>query len=150
MSRPPVGPFRARLAPARGAISIRPVVAHALLSFSDCVFVAAVAELQSLSAACNKLWALDTNRLEPNVHYELNVQEGKNAFARGDVAREALFAFVHPSVFERPTFKLLFELLDNYEREVHDERSIGVHVTALKRWLLSLLLVVVLVLVPAH
>ncbi|CAI5728119.1 unnamed protein product [Peronospora effusa] len=74
-------------------------------------------ELKSLSAACNKLWELDTNRLEPNVHYELNVQEGKNAFDRSDMARDPLFTFVDPSVFERPTYKMLFELLDNYERE---------------------------------
>ena len=75
-------------------------------------------ELKSLSAACNKLWELDTNRLEPNVHYELNLQAGKNAFDRGDRARDPLFTFVDPSVLERPTYKLLFELLDNYEREV--------------------------------
>ncbi|CAI5745727.1 unnamed protein product [Peronospora destructor] len=74
-------------------------------------------ELQSLSAACNKLWELDTNRLAPNVHYELNVQEGKNAFGHGDMARDPLFTFVDPSVFERHTYKMLFELLDNYERE---------------------------------
>ena len=95
------------------------------------MFVVAVAELKSLSAACNKLWELDANRLEPNVHYELNLQEGKNAFARGDVARDALFKFVDPSVFERPTYKLLFELLDNYEREVRDDDWIVVHVIAL-------------------
>ncbi|KAG7379931.1 hypothetical protein PHYPSEUDO_007989 [Phytophthora pseudosyringae] len=75
------------------------------------------AELKSLSAACSKLWELDANRLEANVHYELNLQEGKNAFARGDAAREPLFSFVDPSVFERRTYKLLFDLLDNYERE---------------------------------
>ncbi|CEG43062.1 poly-specific endoribonuclease-b-like [Plasmopara halstedii] len=75
------------------------------------------AELKSLSAACNKLWELDTNRLEPNVHYELNLQEGKSAYARGDVAHEMLFTYVDPSIFERQTFKLLFDLLDNYERE---------------------------------
>ncbi|KAG4040440.1 hypothetical protein PC123_g24021 [Phytophthora cactorum] len=75
------------------------------------------AELKSLSAACNKLWELDSNRLEPNVHYELNLQEGKTAYARGDAAREPLFTFVDPCVFERRTYKLLFDLLDNYERE---------------------------------
>ncbi|KAG1706503.1 hypothetical protein DVH05_001651 [Phytophthora capsici] len=75
------------------------------------------AELKSLSAACNKLWELDTNRLEAGVHYELNLQEGKTAYARGDAARDPLFTFVDPSVFERRTFKLLFDLLDNYERE---------------------------------
>ncbi|RLN64199.1 hypothetical protein BBJ29_000365 [Phytophthora kernoviae] len=75
------------------------------------------AETKSLSAACNKLWELDSNRLEPGVHYELDLQEGKNAFARGDVAPDPLFAFVDQSVFERPTYKLLFDLLDNYERE---------------------------------
>lgn len=51
------------------------------------------------------------------MHYELNLQEGKEAFHRGDVARDPLFAFVDPCVFDRPTFQLLFELLDNYERD---------------------------------
>jgi poly(U)-specific endoribonuclease len=82
------------------------------------VVVHAVTELKSLSSACNRLWELDANRLEPNVHYELNLQEGKSAFQRGDVAGEPLFAFVDPCVFDRPTYKLLFELLDNYERGV--------------------------------
>lgn len=74
-------------------------------------------ELKSLSAACNKLWELDTNRLEPNVHYELNIQVGKTAYARGDAAHEPLFKYVDPCVFERRSYKVLFDLLDNYERE---------------------------------
>lgn len=52
------------------------------------------------------------------MHYELNLQEGKNAYQHGDVAHDRLFAFVDPCVFDRPTYKLLFDLLDNYEREV--------------------------------
>jgi hypothetical protein len=31
-------------------------------------------ELESLSAAANKLWALDENRLDPNEEYILNLQ----------------------------------------------------------------------------
>ncbi|RLN79088.1 hypothetical protein BBJ28_00006954, partial [Nothophytophthora sp. Chile5] len=67
--------------------------------------------------------------LEPNVHYELNLQEGKSAYGQGDVAREPLFTFVDPSVFDRPTFKLLFDLLDNYERGVGWSCSTGISET---------------------
>ncbi|RLN20669.1 hypothetical protein BBJ28_00006086 [Nothophytophthora sp. Chile5] len=70
-----------------------------------------------------------TSSLEPGVHYELNLQEGKSAYGQGDVAREPLFTFVDPSVFDRPTFKLLFDLLDNYERGVRWSCSTGISET---------------------
>lgn len=36
----------------------------------------------------------------------------------GDAASEPLFTYVDPCVFERRTYKLFFDLLDNYERGV--------------------------------
>ncbi|TYZ56957.1 hypothetical protein PybrP1_010152 [[Pythium] brassicae (nom. inval.)] len=74
------------------------------------------AELRDLSLACSRLWALDSNRLEPDVDYKINLQDGKGMWERGDYANERLFTFVDPCVFERRTFKLFFDLLDNYER----------------------------------
>ncbi|DBA04172.1 TPA: hypothetical protein N0F65_004280, partial [Lagenidium giganteum] len=74
------------------------------------------AELKDISLACNRLWDLDSDRLEPGVHYELNLQEGKSSWQDGDVAADPLFSFVDQSIFERRTFKLFYDLLDNYER----------------------------------
>ncbi|TMW57443.1 hypothetical protein Poli38472_003368 [Pythium oligandrum] len=76
------------------------------------------AELRDISLACDKLWALDKNRLEPNVDYELNLQQGKTMWQHGDVTEDPLFTFVDQSVFERPTFRHFVSLLDNYERGV--------------------------------
>lgn len=58
------------------------------------------------------------SRLEPGVDYGINLQYGKSAYEKGDVADEPLFTFVDPSIFERRTFKLFYDLLDNYERGV--------------------------------
>jgi hypothetical protein len=80
-------------------------------------------ELENLSAACDRLWHLDKNRLEPGVHYELNLQHGKTAWQHGDVAADPLFSFVDQSIFERPTFHLFFQLLDNYERGVREDAT---------------------------
>ncbi|KAF0761003.1 hypothetical protein AaE_003484 [Aphanomyces astaci] len=74
------------------------------------------AELKSLSDACNRLWALDENRLNPNEHYQINLQRGKSPYQTGDVAPDNLFTYVNPEVFNKKTFKLFTALLDNYER----------------------------------
>lgn len=75
-------------------------------------------ELQSLSAACDRLWHLDVYRLQPGVDYQLNLQQGKCMWQQGDVAPEPLFTFVDRCVFERRTYHLFHKLLDNYERGV--------------------------------
>ncbi|KAJ0407300.1 hypothetical protein ATCC90586_002228 [Pythium insidiosum] len=80
--------------------------------------VPTAAELADISLACDRLWHLDSNRLEPGVHYELNLQEGKSCWQHGDVAEDPLFTFVDQSIFTRRTYKLFFDLLDNYERGV--------------------------------
>lgn len=59
-----------------------------------------------------------SGRLEPGVDYAINLQAGKSAYQKGDVADEPLFTFVDPCVFDRRTFKLFYDLLDNYERGV--------------------------------
>lgn len=59
-----------------------------------------------------------TCSLEPDVDYKINLQDGKHMWERGDYACERLFTYVDPCVFERRTYKLFFDLLDNYERGV--------------------------------
>jgi poly(U)-specific endoribonuclease len=75
-------------------------------------------ELKNLSVACTKLWELDENRLVPEQDYKICLQQGKSPYQQGDMATDKLFTFVNPSVFQRRTFKLFKELLDNYERGV--------------------------------
>jgi len=48
-------------------------------------------ELQDLSRACDRLWDLDSNRLTPGVDYQIDVQKGKKAYKREDVASRKLF-----------------------------------------------------------
>lgn len=75
-------------------------------------------ELKSLSAACNKLWKLDTNRLNPEVDYAINLQHGKKPYQEGDFAPDSLFKYVNDQVWNKPTYKLFSRLLDNYTAEV--------------------------------
>ncbi|KAF0690647.1 Aste57867_17953 [Aphanomyces stellatus] len=73
-------------------------------------------ELKCLSDACNHLWEIDENRLEPSVDYQINLQRGKSPYQQGDMAPDNLFTSVNPAVFQKKTFKLFTDLLDNYER----------------------------------
>eukprot|EP00854_Cymbomonas_tetramitiformis_P011988 gene11988-14162_t len=75
------------------------------------------AELESLSAACARLWDLDSNRLVPGRDYVLDVGGGKKAYWSDDKAAEPLFKHVEPNVFDLPTFRAFYDLLDNYNRE---------------------------------
>lgn len=75
-------------------------------------------ELKSLSAACNKLWKLDSNRLNPGVDYAIDLQHGKKPYQQGDVAPDPLFKYVKDQVWNKPTYKLFCRLLDNYIAEV--------------------------------
>ena len=58
-----------------------------------------------LSSLCDRMWDADKNRLTPGVHYKIDPQ-GKTRFhSRQDHARDPLFTFVDPSVFQRETYK---------------------------------------------
>ena len=97
-------------------------------------------ELSSLTAACQRLWQLDTNALQPGQDYQINpqvslfpetanrqtltknannvfvcLQQGKKSYMDQDMAPELLFAYVNPAVFQqRSTYSLFYALLDNY------------------------------------
>lgn len=71
-------------------------------------------EINDISAAGNKLWELDFNRLVPGEEYAINVQRGKKIYHDNDAARDPLFTYVDAKVFERPTYKAFLALLDNY------------------------------------
>ncbi|KAJ3046709.1 hypothetical protein HK097_000605 [Rhizophlyctis rosea] len=72
-------------------------------------------ELHSLREAVNKMWDLDTNRLEPGRDFVLNLQTAKRPFTDGDTTHEPLFQNLNPSIFSRlPTYTHFINLLDNY------------------------------------
>lgn len=74
-------------------------------------------ELSDLSLACQKLWDLDENRLVCNKDYAINVQAGKKSYETGDAAEEPLFSFVNKEVWQKPTYRTFYFLLDNYVAE---------------------------------
>ena len=71
-------------------------------------------ELGNISAACNRLWGLDLNRLSPGRDYEIECGEGKRVGDQQDRADNAFFSYVNEDVFRRPTFARFYALLDNY------------------------------------
>jgi len=73
-------------------------------------------ELQDLSAACARLWELDTNRLSPGQDYDINIQKGKSYYddVHEDVAADPLFNFVSEDALKKPTYAKFISLLDNY------------------------------------
>lgn len=76
-------------------------------------------ELSSLSAACQRIWQLDINRIQPGQDYILNPQHGKKSYMEQDVAPGPLFAQLNRAVFQpRSTYALLLALLDNYHAQV--------------------------------
>lgn len=82
-------------------------------------------ELEDLSSACTRLWELDENRLVAGQDYQLNLQEGKRIFDKGDVAEEKLFTGVSSEVWQKRTYLIFYHLLDNYVRStgVSEESS---------------------------
>lgn len=68
-------------------------------------------ELNSLSAACNKLWELDDNRLRPEIDYRLNMQSVIGTAANAPMQ---LLSDVNEEVFKKKTFGAFAALLDNY------------------------------------
>eukprot|EP00898_Chlorokybus_atmophyticus_P008560 jgi/Chlat1/8705/Chrsp88S08073 len=82
-------------------------------------------ELNSLSAACTRLWDLDMNRLTPNRDYTINVGGQRRRMDTEDYADEKLFVSVEPSVFQRPTYRTFYALLDNYEAATGREETVS-------------------------
>ncbi|PFX18344.1 Poly(U)-specific endoribonuclease-B [Stylophora pistillata] len=70
-----------------------------------------------LSPLCQRLWDADENRLEPGIDYKIDPQGRTHYHSRDERARDPLFTFVKPEVFQRITFKRFIALLDNYESE---------------------------------
>ena len=72
-------------------------------------------EIDNVALAVAHLWSIDSNRLTPNVEYDIDLQQGKSFHQGGDAARDPLFARVDESVLhERPTYTAFIALLDNY------------------------------------
>ncbi|KAJ3270662.1 hypothetical protein HK104_004871, partial [Borealophlyctis nickersoniae] len=69
-------------------------------------------ELSNISAAVEKLWQLDGNRLTPGKDFQLNLQKEKRA---GGTNFGPLFSNSDPSILRRsPTYVTFLALLDNY------------------------------------
>ncbi|CAN0076789.1 unnamed protein product, partial [Discosporangium mesarthrocarpum] len=81
-------------------------------------------ELDDISAACDRLWDLDSNRLTPEVEYSINLQQGKTPYAQGDRAADPLFTRVDSHVLERPSFAAFLRLLDNYTSSVGESEVV--------------------------
>lgn len=82
-------------------------------------------ELSDISAACNRLWNLDLNRLTPGRDYEIDCGEGKKSYSREDMTGNSLFRFLDPNVFKRSTYARFYALLGNY----HADESISEQLT---------------------
>lgn len=68
----------------------------------------------SLPTACALLWHLDRNRLEPQEHYELDIQRRSNRHSGANRSRP-LFKYFSRSVWERPTFRTFKSLLLRFD-----------------------------------
>ena len=73
-------------------------------------------ELDNIALCAQRLWDLDDNKLEPEVDYGINVQEGKRPNWREDAAENRLFRGVSSSAWERPSYRAFYALLDNYTK----------------------------------
>lgn len=74
-------------------------------------------ELTDLSAAANRLWDLDDNRLQPGRDYVINLQGGTKVYKTTDEAPDPLFTRLDEKIFQKPTFRTFISLLDNYTKE---------------------------------
>jgi len=76
-------------------------------------------------AAAQTLWKLDSNRLQPQKDYIIDVQNYKHPCHKEDCASDPLFTHVDPAVFDsRPTFRAFRLLLDNYSRHCGEEEEV--------------------------
>eukprot|EP00557_Chaetoceros_sp_GSL56_P014737 CAMPEP_0176485866 /NCGR_PEP_ID=MMETSP0200_2-20121128/5267_1 /TAXON_ID=947934 /ORGANISM="Chaetoceros sp., Strain GSL56" /LENGTH=507 /DNA_ID=CAMNT_0017882537 /DNA_START=368 /DNA_END=1891 /DNA_ORIENTATION=+ len=75
--------------------------------------------------AVNTLWKLDSNRLNPNSDYTIDVQRSKHPCNKDDAAHYPLFTYVRSQVFSsRPTFKAFRDLLNNYSAAIGEEEEV--------------------------
>jgi poly(U)-specific endoribonuclease len=75
-------------------------------------------ELRNHRLACEKLWNLDSNRLNPGLDFEMYYQLSTNASSPTEKGRNKLFRYVNePRIFTIPTYKYFYDLLDNYTAE---------------------------------
>lgn len=84
-------------------------------------------ELADPKLAYSKLWDLDVGRLTPGKEYEANLQTyttTSRGYRNEDWAKEPLFTRVDPAVFQRGTFKMFKDLMDNYETEVGSSEKV--------------------------
>lgn len=80
------------------------------------------AELDNLSAACSRIWTLDTHRLVPGRDYVINLQRGKTTVTDlSDSSKKSLFTSVEPYALDKPTFKAFMNLLDNFNASSRQE-----------------------------
>lgn len=78
-----------------------------------------------LSEIISQIWDMDDNKCFPEKDYELDLQGYVTSTRRDDdYSHRNLFAWVSEEVFERPTYKAFYNLLDNYEMEVSEEEEV--------------------------
>lgn len=67
-------------------------------------------ELNSLYLASKRIWNYDTNRLEPNKHFIVNLDNKIQIKCLNLIPQPNLFKYVDENVFERETYKKFIEL----------------------------------------
>ncbi|KAJ3242020.1 hypothetical protein HDU81_008892 [Chytriomyces hyalinus] len=72
-------------------------------------------ELQDLSAAAQRLWDLDNNRLNPGKDFQLNLQRKTFVSNQDDMTSEKLFKSVNSDLLRKyPTYSKFLDLLPNF------------------------------------
>jgi poly(U)-specific endoribonuclease len=79
----------------------------------------------NLNEAVQELWNLDVNRLTPGADFVMNVQGGKKPYQKEDDASEPLFTSVDKSVWNRPTYKTFYALLNNFKAETGEAEVVS-------------------------
>eukprot|EP00918_Siedleckia_nematoides_P066191 GHVU01143930.1.p1 GENE.GHVU01143930.1~~GHVU01143930.1.p1 ORF type:complete len:393 (-),score=91.15 GHVU01143930.1:362-1540(-) len=74
-------------------------------------------ELKDVRVACQKLWDLDTNRLDDD-DIKLNLQSQTRPGDPTDRAKESLFSYISKKAISKKTIKTFSALFDNYESQV--------------------------------
>lgn len=79
-------------------------------------------ELSNIRLAIERLWSLDSNRLNPGLDYELYLHNSKS----GSNASQKLFRYVNePRILTIPTYKYFYDLMDNYHSQTGIEEKFG-------------------------
>lgn len=75
-------------------------------------------EFMNLRLAIEKLWTLDSNRLNPGLDYELYLHKSESESS----ASQKLFRYVNePRILKIPTYKYFYDLLDNFHSKTGSE-----------------------------